>query len=96
MVKRGFKDIQAILNKMLINYNLDGPVKRQILIDNWDTIAGKNLAEKCNPIKIENRVLFLKAKNSVWRNELKLRENDLLKIIHEKTGNKLIMNIKFL
>jgi predicted nucleic acid-binding Zn ribbon protein len=45
---------------------------------------------------MENQTLFLKAKNSIWRNELKLRQKDLLNIIYEKTGNKLITNIIFL
>lgn len=96
MVEKGFKDIQVILDKLLTNYNLETPVKRQILFDNWVNIVGKNLAEKCSPINIENKTLFLKAKNSVWRNELKLREKDLIKIIHDKSGIKFIMNIKFL
>ena len=96
MVERKFKDIQVILDKLLRNYNLEIPVKRQILFDNWEKIVGKNLAEKCTPVKIENRILFLKAKTSVWRNELKLRQQDLLNIIYKNTGNKLIMEIKFL
>ncbi|MCK5032098.1 MAG: DUF721 domain-containing protein [Calditrichia bacterium] len=96
MGKKGFQNIQKVLNKVLKNYSLENQVKKEQLFNNWDKIIGKELAEKCSPIKIENNILFLKAKNSVWRNELKLRQNDLLNIIHENTGNKLIMNIRFI
>ena len=39
-------------------------------------------------------ILFLKVKNSVWRNELKLRQRDLLELIQNNTGHKIITHIK--
>lgn len=96
MDKKGFKNIQQVLNTVLKNYSLENKVKKEQLFNNWNIIVGNELSEKCRPIKMENQTLFLKAKNSIWRNELKLRQKDLLNIIYEKTGNKLITNIIFL
>jgi len=93
---KGFKDIQQVLNKLLKSYNIDKVVKKEQLFENWQNIIGKDLSEKCKPIKTENTILFLKAKNSVWRNELKLRQKDLLSLIQKKTGNKIITHIRFL
>ena len=93
---KGFQDIQQVLNKVLKNYSLEKDVKKELLFENWEIIVGKNLSQKCAPIKMEDNILFLKAKNSVWRNELKLREKDLLSLIHEKTGNKIIRKLRFL
>jgi predicted nucleic acid-binding Zn ribbon protein len=93
---KGFQDIQKVLNKVLKNYNLEKDVKKEQIFENWEIIVGKNLSEKCTPIKQEENVLFLKAKNSVWSNELKLRQKDLLSLIHEKTGNKIIKKLRFL
>jgi predicted nucleic acid-binding Zn ribbon protein len=96
MGNKNFQNIQLVLNKVLKNYGLENQVKNEQLINNWEKIVGKKLSEKCIPIKIENNILILKSKNSIWRNELKLRQKDLLNIIYESTGNKLITNIKFL
>jgi len=93
---KGFKDIQQVLNKLLKSYNIDKVVKKEQLFENWQNIIGKDLSEKCKPIKTENTILFLKAKNSVWRNELKLRQKDLLNLIQKNTGNKIITHIRFL
>jgi len=93
---KGFKDIQQVLNKLLKNYNIDKVVKKEQLFENWQNIIGKDLSEKCTPVKTENNILFLKAKNSVWRNELKLRQKDLLNLIQKNTGNKIITHIRFL
>lgn len=93
---KGFQNIQQVLNKVLKDYSLEKDVKKEQLFENWEIIVGKNLSEKCSLIKMENNILFLKAKNSVWRNELKLREKDLLSLIHEKTGNKIIRKLRFL
>ena len=96
MGNKDFQNIQQVLNKILKNYSLENQVKKNQLFSNWDKIVGKELAEKCIPIKMEYNILFLKAKNSVWRNELNLKQKDLLNIIYENTGNKLITKIKFL
>lgn len=96
MENKGFQNIHHVLHKVLKKYSLENKVKKEQLFNNWDKIVGKELAEKCIPIKMENSILFLKAKNSVWRNELKLRQKDFLNIIYKNTGNKLVKNIKFL
>ena len=93
---KGFQDIKHVLNKLLKNYNLEKVVKKEQLFDNWENIIGKDLSEKCKPVKMENNILFLKAKNSVWRNELKLRQRDLLELIQNNTGHKIITHIRFL
>ena len=93
---KGFQNIQQVLDKLLKNYNLEKVVKKEQLFENWENIVGKDLSEKCTPIKTENNILFLEAKNSVWRNELKLRQMDLLTLIQKNTGNKIITHIRFL
>ena len=91
-----FKDISQVLNTVLANYNLETKVKKEQLFENWQNILGKDLADKCKPIKIEENILYLEAKNSVWRNELKLRERDLLNLVHKKIEKKIISKIRFL
>lgn len=93
---KGFQDIRHVLNRILRNYNIEKEIKKEQLFENWSIILGKNLSDKCIPVKLEENILFLKAKNSVWRNELKLMQKELLNLIHEKTGNKSINNIRFL
>ena len=78
------------------NYNIEKVVKKEQLFENWENIVGKDLSKKCRPLKTENNILFLKTKNSVWRNELKLRQKDLLKLIQKNIGNKIITHIRFL
>ncbi len=95
-MNKNFQDIQKVLNKLLKSYNIEKEVKKEQLFENWEIIIGKNLSEKCIPMKIEDNILFLKAKNSVWGNELNLRQKDLLTLIHEKTGNKIIKKLRFL
>ncbi|MBT8386163.1 MAG: DUF721 domain-containing protein [Ignavibacteria bacterium] len=93
---KNFKDINQILNKVLVNYNLEGKVKKEQLFENWQNMLGKDLSDKCKPVKIEETILFLKAKNSAWRNELKLREKDLLNLVHKKIDKKIISKIRFI
>jgi predicted nucleic acid-binding Zn ribbon protein len=93
---KGFQNIQEILNKILKTYHIEKDIKKEQLFENWERIIGKNLADKCKPVKVEENILFLKVKNSVWRNELKLRQSDLLNLIQKNTGNKIITNLRFI
>ena len=90
MGNKNFQNIQQVLEKVLKNYGLENKVKNEQLINNWEKIVGKKLSEKCIPIKIENNTLILKSKNSIWRNELILRQKDLLNIIKLNNNDEVI------
>ena len=95
-MNRNFQDIHKILNNILENYNLEKGVKEEQIFNGWEKIVGKNLSDKCIPVKIEKNLLVLKAKNNIWRNELKLQQNDLLNLIYDKIGHRIINGLKFL
>jgi predicted nucleic acid-binding Zn ribbon protein len=96
MPNQEFKNISSILGSILNNYGLKKTVERKRLIDNWDDIVGKALSKHCKPVKIENEVLFLEAKNNVWKNELSLRQMDLLELIRSKFDHRLVKKIRFI
>ena len=40
------------------------------LIQNWETIVGKDLSKECKPLKIENKILTVIANHPQWRQAL--------------------------
>ena len=96
MVNKKFRNINEIIHIILKNYNLEYSVKKENLFENWKNIIGDKLYDKCKPVRMEDKTLILKAKNSVWRNELKLLQKDILQIIEQKTGKNYITKIRFI
>lgn len=48
------------------------------------------------PVKVEKKRLFLNIENSVWRNELKIREKEITKKINNHFKTEIIKWIKFI
>jgi len=96
MRENQFKDIHTLLNSMLQNFGIKNYVSNERLIQNWNNVVGNRLGNQCYPVKIQNGVLFLKVKNSVWRNELALRQMELIELITKNYDKNTIKKIQFI
>jgi predicted nucleic acid-binding Zn ribbon protein len=61
----------------------------------WAEIVGKKVSNVTSPIKIINGKMIVRVKNSVWRNELVMLKEEILKKYQNKLGNEIIKDIKF-
>ena len=63
---------------------------KQFLLGNlqlkWEKIIGKTIASATEPIKIEKKKLYIKCKNSTWRNEINFQKNEIIKKINKNTN----------
>jgi len=88
-----------ILGNILKSYcNREGLNRRmteQRLLDVWEEAVGEGVAQRTEPIRIKNRVLFLKVTNSVWMQQLQFMKELIIKKLHEKTGVDFLQDIRF-
>ena len=70
-------------------------IKGYQIISNWENLAGKEIAQSSQPIKIQDKCLFLAVKSNVWANELNLRKGELIEKINREAGETIISNILF-
>jgi len=70
-------------------------IKGYQTISNWEKLAGKEISQSSQPIKIQDKCLFLAVKSNVWANELNLRKGELIEKINREAGEKIISNILF-
>ena len=92
--------IKKILSKKIKSLNLEGAMKLNRLQQDWDKILsvslGKNYLKRSRPIKLKNKVLFVACYNSVWANELRLKEKILIEKNEYKFKEIGIESIKFI
>ena len=48
------------------------------------------------PLKVEKKRLFLKVENPAWRNELKFKEEEIIRKINKKFNKEIIKWLKFI
>lgn len=55
----------------------------------WKRLVGELLAERSNPVKLENNILFVGVQNSAWMQELILLKADIIKNYKSQFGEDL-------
>lgn len=95
MKKKDIIPFKAALESFLKKKKWIKKIKGYQIIDNWENLAGKEIALSSQPIKIQDKCLFLAVKSNVWANELNLRKGELIGKINQEAGEKIISNILF-
>ncbi|GAG69775.1 unnamed protein product [marine sediment metagenome] len=95
MKKKDIVPFKTALEKFLKEKKWSKKIKGYQIINNWENLAGKKIAQSSQPIKIQDKCLFLAVKSNVWANELNLRKGELIEKINLKAGEEIISNILF-
>lgn len=90
-----FRSVSEILNNEEAFKKVISFVKDYELIENFGTFF-PDLKKIVVPVKIENKKLFIRVENSVWRNELMIRQEILINKINTLLNRNAVEKIKFL
>ncbi len=87
------------LGKILENYltraGLYQRIREQKIIDAWEVMVGKAIAEMTQPVRVRNRVLQVKVSNSVWMHELQFHKKLIIQKLNEYIGNPVVQELWF-
>lgn len=66
------------------------------IINNWEKIVGKNIAEHNKIVKIENNILYVKSSSTTWSITIRQNKTKIQRNINEIVGKNRIKNIVIL
>lgn len=89
---RALGDVIASLTQDL---GWDSDIERSALLAQWPEFVGEALADKTEPIGIEEGVLTIACASTAWAAQLRLMRNDLLRAIAERYPDAGILAIRF-
>lgn len=95
MKKNDIVPFKAVLEEFLKDKAWNKKIKGYQIIYDWENLAGKEISQSSQPIKIQDKCLFLAVKSNVWANELNLRKGELIQKINREAGEEIISNILF-
>ena len=61
----------------------------------WDGVVGPEVAKKTEPHKVTKGTLFVKVRDTVWRNELTFLKPQIIQKLNDKLEEPAIKDIKF-
>lgn len=95
MMRDNFKQLNTVLNNVLRKHNLESSVEIDKIKIKWDKIVGLELSKLCKPKSIKNGVLYIEAKDTIWRDELSSNHDKLINLIEKNFEKKIIKKIIF-
>lgn len=89
------QEIGKVIDRMLKAYGLDGKMKEMDVINSWEELMGKAVANRTENIFIKNKVLHLKLNSSVMRDELLFGKQVIIERVNQKAGFEIVNDVWF-
>ena len=93
MRKSNTQTLGEAIKDYLKALHIDKKINEVRLINSWEEVIGKTIAKATTKIYIKNKTLFVFLNSSVIRNELFMLKEEILKVLNEKAGEKIIEKI---
>ncbi len=90
------KALSHSITKLLRNMGIEEKVKEHQTINEWSQIVGENISKVTKAQRVVNGILFVKVKNSSWRNELIYMRQEILIKIDKTVGSGIIKEVRFI
>lgn len=84
-----------VLEGFLRRSGLKRRIQEQKILDLWEGVVGQAVAERTEPIRVQNRVLQVKVDNSVWMQQLQFMKSLILKKFQEQSGDNFLQDLRF-
>jgi predicted nucleic acid-binding Zn ribbon protein len=76
-------------------HKLEQGIQESRLLQTWQEVVGKVIANKTSDLEIRNRKLYVHVSSPVIRNELMILKLDILRRLNEESGGNTIDDIFF-
>ncbi len=87
------KHISEIIKNYFEDRNWEQRIDGSSIFDSWEEIIPVKISLNTKPEKIQNNKLFIKVKNHVWANELKIKKGEIINLVNKNMGYNLINDL---
>ena len=95
MFRKKVRSIGELLPEFPRNEGLETPLLQKRLMDSWDNVVGKPIANYCGEKFIKNQTLFVNLKNPALRADLTMNRSILVRQLNEQVGSHVIADVRF-
>jgi len=92
---KGMTKLADSLQKMIEEYDLEGPMEQSEVLEKWGEIVGEKLAAHTTPEKIAHGKLIVKVDSPTWRNEIQFYKEQIKADINSRFDKTIVTQIVF-
>ena len=89
------KQINTSLEKFLKDCNLWNGYRQFKLVQSWPDVVGASLSEVTRAENLQNGVLKVAVKDSVWSYHLSMMKPQLIDKLNQSAGSRMVKDISF-
>jgi predicted nucleic acid-binding Zn ribbon protein len=87
------KPLSGLVDRFMKAYGLEGKMEEMNIINNWEEIMGKAIANRTKSVRIYEKVLYIDLHSSVMRDELQSAKSLIIQKVNDYAGKDLVMNV---
>ena len=95
MFKRKVRSIAELLPEFMRREGLETPLQQKRLVNAWDQVVGKPIAQYTGDKFVKNQTLYVKILNPALRADLSMNRSLLVHRLNEAVGAQVIADIRF-
>jgi predicted nucleic acid-binding Zn ribbon protein len=85
--------IKDAIESLLKTYKLDDRLAERRLINSWEEVMGKMIANHTKDLYIKHKQLFVTLDSAALRNELSMARTKIVKMMNEAAGLEVINDV---
>ena len=93
MKRKNEQTLKEAIDEMIRVYGMDKKLSETRLLDSWDTIMGKTISKHTTKKYISQEKLFIHLNSSVLRKELSYAKENIVKMMNDSVGKKVIQEV---
>lgn len=83
------------IDTLLKKQGIDQRVKEYTAVEEWERIVGKRISAVARAVRIQRGILTVEVTSAPWRQELRLRKEEILKKLNGVLGDQVVKDIRF-
>lgn len=89
-----YQSLSDAIKAFLEIHGLEDEVAIQRLINDWERIMGKQIAQRTTRLSFKNGIFFVTLDSPVWKNELQLGREKIRELLNREIGKELIKEVR--
>ena len=90
------KHLKKVIAEAVEGAGIKSALNQENAVILWGALVGKTVSSVTKAERVESGTLIVRVETSVWRQELHMQKNEIIKKINKKIGTTAIRDIRFI
>jgi predicted nucleic acid-binding Zn ribbon protein len=90
------QSLKEVIQDLLNAYRLRGKLKEVKLVNSWEKVMGKTIANRTSEVFIRDRILYVRVLSSPLKQELHYNRAKVIKMMNDEVGEEVVTSLVIL